>query len=195
MPDELNNPLLQQAQDQLEAALTPENRADYEKVVAAGMHVALDKGLNGLLSKLAQAPDPIKAAAQGAVGLVLILEKEAAGKGQVMPRMALVPAAATLLFKALDFLDRSKIVAIREPEMVRAAHIFTDFMFARSNITKQGLAKAGERVHALTQDPDAMQKINFKAGVLRHPMSATPTPLPPGPAAAGAGLLNRAPPG
>lgn len=192
MPGELSNPMLQQAEDQLEANLTPENRANYQKIVTAGMHVALDKGLDGMLSKLAQAEDPIKAAAQGAVGLVLILQKEAAGKQQVMPEQALVPAAMTLLFKALDFLDRSKIVAIGEPELVRATHIWTDFLLARRGIGKQGLAKAAEQVNKIARDPATMEKLQLKAGLLRHPMATTPTPVPQAAAPAG-GMINRPP--
>ncbi len=45
---DLTNPLLQQTEDKVESGLTPENRANYDKIVVAGMHVALDKGPNGL---------------------------------------------------------------------------------------------------------------------------------------------------
>ncbi len=114
---------------------------------------------------------------------MIILRKQARG---VMPVKAMVPAAMTLMLKALDFVDRSKIVAVGQPELVRATHIFTDTMFARLGITKAGLANATQRVHAITQDPQAMAAINLKAGLTRHPMAATPTPLPPGPG----GLIN-----
>ena len=186
MPSELSNPLLQQTEDRIEAGLTQENRADYMKVVVAGMHIALDKGGGGMLASLAKAPDPIAAAAKGAVGLVLIMRKETERPGKVpMPIQAAVPAAMTLMLKALDFIDRSKIAPVGNPELVRATHIFTDFLFARMHITKQGLATAAQKVHSLTQDPDAMQKIQMKAGLLKHPMAATPT-LPQGPG----GLIN-----
>jgi hypothetical protein len=184
MATELSNPLLQQAEDKVEAGLTPENRGNYMKVVVAGMHVGLDKGPDSLLAKLTQSKDPIADAAKGAVSLVIILRKQARG---VMPTQAMVPAAMTLMLKALDFLDRSKVVAVGQPELVRATHIFTDFMFARLGITKAGLANAATKVHALTQDPQAVAAMQMKAGFTRHPMAATPTPLPPGPP----GLMNR----
>lgn len=179
----LSNPLLQQVEDKVEGGLTPENRQNYMKIVVAGMHAALDKGPDGLLAGLGQSKDPIADAAKGAVSLVLVLRKEAHG---VMPMKAMVPAAMTLLLKALDFIDRSKIAKVGQPELVRATHIFTDFIFARTGITKQGLANAATKIHAITQDPASVQKLQMKAGILRHPDAATPTPLPPGPG----GLMN-----
>jgi hypothetical protein len=181
---ELNNPLLQQAEDKLESGLTPQNRANYLKIVVAGMHVGLQNGPDSLLAKLRQSQDPVADAAKGAVALVLILRRQAHG---IMPLKAMVPAAMTLMLKALDFVDRSKIVAIGEPELVRATHIFTDFLFARFGITKAGLANAATRIHAITQDPVAMAKINMKAGITQHPMAAKPTPMPPSPG----GMINR----
>ena len=194
MPSEMSNPLLQQTEDKVESGLTPENRANYLKIVVAGQHVALDKGPNGLLASLAKSKDPIADAAKGAVSLVVILRRQAHG---VMPLKAMVPAGLTLMLKALDFLGSAKIAEVGNPELVRATHIFTDTMFARFGITKAGLQNAAQRVQAITQDPQAMAAINLKAGLTRHPMAATPTPLPPGPgdaagssAAAPGSLIN-----
>ena len=184
MPD-LSNPLLQQAEDKIESGLTPQNRANYDKIVVAGLHAVLDPGVNGLMAKLAQSQDPISDAAKGAVSVALVLRKEARG---VMPLQAMVPAAMTLMLRALDFVGRAKIAPVGQPELVRATHIFSDFIFARFGITKAGLANAAQKVHALTQDPQAMVKMQMKAGFLRHPDAAVPTPLPPGPG----GLINGA---
>lgn len=159
---ELSNALLQQAEDKIESQLTPETRASYFRIVVAGMHVALDKGPNGILASLRDSKDPIGDCARGAVSLVLILKKQAKG---IMPDRAMVPAAMTLMLKALDFADRSGIAKVGREELISATHTFTDFMFARNGITKDMLAKAGAKVHALTQDPAAMAKINAKAGV------------------------------
>ena len=172
---EMSNQLLQQTENKVESGLTPENRANYIKIVVAGMHVGLDKGPQGLLGSLQNSKDPIGDAAKGAVSLVIILRQQAKG---VMPLKAMVPAAMTLMLKALDFVDRSKIAQVGTPELVRATKIFTDTMFARMGISKQGLQNATNKVHQITQDPDAMAKINLKAGFTRHPMAATPTPLP-----------------
>jgi hypothetical protein len=170
---ELSNPLLQQAEDRIESQLTPDNRANYDKIVVAGMHAGLQGGPDSLLASLRKSPDPIADAAKGAVSLVLLLRRQAQG---VMPLKAMVPAATTLMLKALDFLDRSKIAQVGQPELVRATHIFTDFLFARFGITKQGLANATQRVHQITQDPNAVQQLQLKAGTVAHPNAAPGAP-------------------
>lgn len=171
---ELSNPLLQEAEAKIEAGLTPENKQNYDRIVIAGMHAALDRGPDGILASLKLSKDPIADAAKGAVSLVLILRKQAHG---IMPLKAMVPAAMTLMLKALDFADRSKIAQVGQPELVRATHIFTDTIFAAFKITKQGLANAARKVHALTNDPAAMQAINLKAGVVSHPGAQPPPGL------------------
>ena len=160
MSGDIGNPLLRQAEANIEGQLTPENHQNYLKIVVAGMHAALDKGPNGILASLRQSKDPISDAAKGAVAMVIVLRKEARG---VMPFQAMVPAAMTLTLKALDFVSGARIANVGQPELVRATHIFTDAIFSAFGISKAGLADAASRVHALTQDPAALQKINAKA--------------------------------
>ena len=186
MPSQLSNPLLAQIETEIEQNLTPQTRADYDKIVVAGMHLGMPH-----LADLAKAPDPIAGAAKGAVGLVMIMRRETMAPGKVpMPMKAAVPAAMTLMLHALDFVGRSKIAPVGQPELDRATHIFTDFMFARMGITKAGLANAAQKVHGLTRDPQAMQAMQMKAGLLKHPMAPTPTPLPPAGPPGRAGLMN-----
>lgn len=174
-PD-LSNPILARAEAKIETGLTPENRANYLKIVVAGMHIALAKGPDGILASLRRSQDPVSDAARGAVSLCLIMRKQSKG---VMPLKAMVPAAMTLMLKALDFIDRTNIAKIGNPELVRATQIFTNTMFRVMGITRQGLTNATNRVNQIINDPNAMAKINLKAGVTRHPNAATPTPLPP----------------
>lgn len=173
--EELNSPILQQAEDKVESQLDPETRANYVKITVAGMHAALDGGSNSILASLKKSQDPVSDAAKGAVSLCLILRKQAHG---IMPLKAMVPAAMTLMLKALDFADRAGIVKVGQPELVRATRVFTDTVFARFGITKDGLANAAQKVHAITQDPAKMAAINLKSGITAHPGAATPTPLP-----------------
>lgn len=172
---QISNPLLQSAENALEAKLTPENRDDYNKVVVAGLHIALANGVNGFMAKLAHSADPIGDAAKGAVALTLIMRKDAKG---VMPMQAGIPAAYTLMLHALDFIDRTGVVPIAEPELVRATTQFSNQLFHKLGITPQMLTSATQRVHQITQDPDAMSKINLKAGLTTAAGAATPTPVP-----------------
>lgn len=171
----LGNPLLQRMQNQVEARLTPENRNDYNKAVVAGLHIALANGPNSFMAKLLHRPDPIGDCAKGAVSLVLIMQKEAKG---VLPLQAGVPAGMTLMLHGLDFLDHSGIVKIAEPELDRAVFQFGNQMLFKLGITPQILQNAAAKVHAIIQDPDAMAKINLKAGITRHPNAALPTAIP-----------------
>jgi hypothetical protein len=172
---QLSNPLLQQTENEVEAGLTPQNHADYLRVVVAGMHVALAGGPNGGMAKLRTSPDPIAQAAKGAVALVLTMQKQSKG---VMPYKAMIPAGLTLMLKALDFIDRAKIAPVGNDELVRATRVFTDTMFGALGITKQMLQAASQNVHGIINDPAQMAKINMKAGFTQHPMAAKPTPLP-----------------
>lgn len=175
MSSDLNNPLLRQAEDHLESQLTPVNRADYMKIVVAGMHIALDKGPDSILASLKLSKDPVKDAAEGAINIAMIMRKQSKG---TMPIKAMVPAALTLMFGALDFADRTGIAKIGKPELDRAAHIFTDRTFALFRITKPMLASLTQRVHTITQDPVAMREIAMRAGTVRHPGAPPHGPVP-----------------
>ncbi len=171
----LGNALCQQMENGIEAKLTPENRNDYNKVVVAGLHIALARGPQSFMAKLHASQDPIGDCAKGAVALMLIMRKETKG---AMPLEAGIPAGFTLMLHGLDFIDHAGIVKIGEPELVRATTLFTNNLFFRLGISPAMLQHATTRVHQIVQDPDAMAKINLKAGLTRHPDAATPTPVP-----------------
>ena len=174
-PSTLANPLLQQMQNGIEAKLTPENQNDYNKVVVAGLHIALNGGAQSFMAKLHASADPIGDCAKGAVNLMLIMRKETRG---AMPLQAGIPAGFTLMLHGLAFLEQSKVLTIAEPELVRATHIFANQLFFKLGITPDMLQHATNRVHQIAQDPDAMARINLKAGLTRHPDAATMTPVP-----------------
>lgn len=173
----LSNPLLRQAEQKLETNLTAAVRANYDKIVVAGLHTALAKGADGGMASLIHAKDPVASAAQGAVALVLTMQKQAKG---VMPVKAMIPAGMTLLLHALDFLDRAGVVKIAEPQLVQATTTFTNLMFHKLGVTPQMLQRLTGRVKQLSADPAVMQKIGIKAGTIPHPQGVTPTPLPGG---------------
>ena len=64
----------------------------------------------------------------------------------------------------------------------------TNLIFQRFGITAQMLHTAAAKVHALTQDPAAMAKVNMRAGLIKAPnanaapnasaAAAAPTPAP-----------------
>lgn len=178
-PDDapLQNNILQAAEQKLESGLTPDNREDYLKVVVAGMRTALARGPQGMLARLRQSPDPIKAAADGAVSLVLMLRLQSRN---TMPVKAMIPAGATLMFHALDFLDKSGAVKIGVNELAQATRIFGDRIMRAMGMTPQKLTALATKVHAVSQDPAQMDTLAKRTGVVRDPRASLPTPLPPG---------------
>ncbi len=185
MSGDIKNPLLARQEDQIESQLTPETRKNYLQVVVGGIKTVVGSGPNGIVAQLKSAPDPLTAAAQGAVSLVFILRKEAKG---VMPPKSMVYASFTLMLYALDYLDSAGIMKIGNPELVQATHTWTNFIMKLSKITPQVLAEMTQQVHGITKDPVAMHKVNLKAGIASH--TDVPPGAPPAAPAAGGPLMG-----
>jgi hypothetical protein len=97
------------AEQLVERQLTPETHESYLKIVVAGMKAGLENGPNSILAGLEKSADPVADCAKGAIGLVLILKHQAKG---IMPVKAMIPAATTLMLKALAFVDRTGIAKV-----------------------------------------------------------------------------------
>lgn len=159
---QLQDPVLQAAENKLEAGLTPQNRQNYMKIVISGMRIALQGGDQGILAKLHDSQDPINDCAVGAVHLVVLMRKQARG---TMPLQAMVPAAMTLMLKALDFADKGGLIQVDEQVLVKATHIFTNTLFKAFQISPNMLQNAAQNVHGMTQDPVRMAAIQRAAGM------------------------------
>ena len=173
----LDNQVLQAAEQKIESQLLPANRADYLKIVVAGMKLALDKGPDGILAKLRQSKDPVNDCAKGAVNLACLLFKQSRS---TMPIQALVPAAMTLMLHALDFVDKTGIMKIGTPELVEATHTFTNIMFRNLGIDANMLTKAHESALSAVKDPAYLEAMKQKAGLVKSPNASTPTLVPDG---------------
>ena len=162
----LQNKILEAAEQKIESGLTPENQADYKKVVVAGMHAAMAKGPNGILASLSKSKDPVNDCAVGAVHLALIMRKQT---HNTMPLKSMVPGAMTLMLQALDFCDKSGIAKIGNAELVRATHVFTNTVFKAFKITPNMINVAATKVHSAMQDPAKMELLKRQAGLVKHP--------------------------
>lgn len=167
--------VLQAAEAKIESQLTPQTHADYMRVVTAGMKLALDKGPNGILAGLAKSQDPLGDCAKGAAGLVVVMYKQSR---RTMPVKALIPAAQTLMIKALQFADRTGVIKVGSPELVQATRDLMNILLKQMGITPQMMQTAAGKVHALTKDPVAVEKIKRAAGVVKDPRASTPTLVP-----------------
>lgn len=171
----LDNKILQAAEQKIESQLTAETRDAYMKIVVSGMKVALDGGPNSMIASLKKTKDPIGACALGAVRLVILMRDQAKG---VMPPQAQVYAGMTLMLQALDFADRTGIVKVGAPELVKATHHFTEMIFQAFHITMPVLNRMADMTHGVTQDPTKMEMIARRAGIVKDPRTSTPTEMP-----------------
>ena len=186
----LQNRLLEAAEQKVESQLTDANRANYMRIVVAGMKVALAKGPGGILASLIGSKNPIGDCANGAVNLALLLRHQSRG---TMPLQALVPAAMTLMLQALDFADKSGIAKIGNAELVQATHIFTNAIFHAFGITAPMLQAAAARAHEITQNPAQMEQVNRAAGLSKGPLVRRMLPHPGGAQAPGPQATQGAP--
>lgn len=168
----LNNPLLAATEERIESQLTPATQQDYLKVVVSGMKVALEKGPDGILAGLLKSKDPVNDSVVGAINLCLLLRRQSRN---TMPLKALVPAAMTLMLKALDFAEQNGMLKVDEPTLVKASHLFTDTVFKQFGITNNMLNTAAAKVKQIASDPGQLERVKRAAGVVKDPNASQPT--------------------
>lgn len=170
-----NNKILDAAEAELESKLAPENKANYEKIVVAGMKAGMAGGEASLLASLKKSRDPVTSCAKGAISLVLMLRHQSKG---VMPITAMIPAAYTLMLKALAFSERLGLVTVGADELAKATHVFTNSLFTALQISPKKLNSMAEMTHGVMSDPTKMEELNRRAGIVKDPRASTPTVVP-----------------
>lgn len=175
---ELKNDLLRGAAQQVEAGLTPENRANYLKVVVMGLNVGLNGGKDGALASLRDSKDVVSDCALGAVNLIQLLKMNSQG---TMPEQAAAPAGFTLMLVALDFAASAGLIEIDMETIVRATHLYTNQAFKVNGITPQMLARMGVDTQGVMENPGQLELLRRRAGVVRDPGASTPVAAVPPP--------------
>lgn len=168
---------LKAAEAEIEKGLTPQNRANYMRVVVAGMQAAMAGGPNSIAASIVRSRDPVRDCAMGAVNLAMMLRKQSR---DTMPVEALVPGAMTLMLHALDLADRSGVVEVGREEIKRAVHIYTNHLFNLFGITPKKLTAIAQRSQGVMKDPTQLDVIAKRAGVVRDPRASMMTSIPPG---------------
>lgn len=169
------NKILLAAEMKIESQLEPSVRADYQKVVVAGLHAGLSGGPKSILASLKDSKDPIKDCAMGAINLAVLLMKQSRN---TMPMKAMVPAAATLMFLALDSAERMGVIKITNEVVAQATHYYTNHIFKVLNISPQMLHTAAGNLHKITSNPTNMEELRRRAGIVRDPRASLPTEAP-----------------
>lgn len=173
---QMEDPVLQQAEMELERRLLPDVRRDYMKIVVAGMKIGMVK--NGqLVSSLMHSKDPLKDCAQGAVAVGVILLHESKNTA---PIKALIPAMMTLMLKALDFCDKAGIVKVGPAELAHASKIFANYLMHIFKITPRRFESMASQVHTVMQDPGQRELLERKVGLTKDPRAGVGTTLTKG---------------
>lgn len=162
----VQNTLLKQAEAKIESQLKPEVKSDYLKIVVSGMKVAMS---NGLLQQLKTSKDPLSDIVKGTIGLIGMLRKESKG---TMPIKAMVPAGATLMFKALDYADSAGVLKVDNNVLDQATQMYMDQLMAAMKVTPQMVQRMTQRAHSVMQDPAKMAKLHQMNGGAPTPPAA-----------------------
>lgn len=171
----MKNQLLAATEAKIESNLFGQNRQDYFKVVNAGMKAALHGGPNSLLAKLKDSKNPLHDCVVGAINLVGILRKQSRN---TMPVKAAIAGATTLMLHALDFAEAAGMVQVDKAQLDQATKLLANTLMQRFGVTPNGFHTAAGKVHALMQNPVAMERMKYAIGMTRNPNSPEPTPLP-----------------
>lgn len=170
-----NNRFLQGAEQAVEAKLLPRTKADYQKIVVAGMRASMHGDQNSMLAKLLNSKDPVKDAAAGAISLVMLLLQQSNG---TMPPDAMVPAATTLMLQALDFAEKAKLLKVGPEELARGTKLQSNIWLALGKLTPERLQAMADKTHGIMQDPTQMEAVARAGGVVKDPRASTMTNLP-----------------
>lgn len=174
MINDVQNDFLKQAEQHLESQLTPPVRQDYDKIVVAGLKLALDKGPDGILASLKNSKNPTHDIVLGAINLIGLLSKQSRG---TMPIKAAVPACMSLIIHALDFADKAGIMKVGPQELAQAGHLFGNMITQKMGITPDMIKTAAGNIQKVTQDPANMEKIHYAAGLKAAPGAVQTIPL------------------
>lgn len=174
MINDVQSSVLKAAEQHLESQLTPPVKQNYDKIVVAGMKVALNKGPDGILASLKRSQDPIKDCVMGAINIVGLLAMQSRG---TMPVQAAVPACMSLIIHALDFADKAGIMKVGNEELAKAGHMFGNLITQRFGISPEMIKTAAGNIEKVTKDPANMEKLHYAAGMKKAPNATEAVPL------------------
>lgn len=157
----LKNPLLQEAEQKLEAGLAPKTLENYNKILVAGLKAGLANGPQGIVAGLQKQQDPIQACALGAINLVLYLSRMSRG---TMPADAAIAAATGLMLQALDFADTAGIVKVGKEELAKATSILVSNLVRAFGISDEQLNEAARQAGSVIDNPEHLAALEQRIG-------------------------------
>ncbi len=133
--NQVQSPLLKQAEGIVEKGVQPKFMDAYKRVVVAGMKVMFDKKTHKMMIEgLEDEPDPITTGVRGLIGILSILYKQSRG---TMPMEAMIPAGLTLMIIGLDFMDKTGIVKVGKEELGKATQEYLNELLPKIGLTPE----------------------------------------------------------
>ena len=167
------NPLLQKTEQASRDKVAPDQKAAYDKIVAAGVKLMYSEKLHKmLLEQLRQPGDPATVAGQGVAKLLGIMMNQAKG---AFPMKAGIPAATALLCEALDMLDQLGKIKVTNDTVSAAMQSLGSSLLQLFGVTPQKLDSILSKQASPAQS--AMQSKN----TAQNAANPTPAPTRPGP--------------
>lgn len=158
----MQNQLILKVQANIEKGVKPADRAAYDKIVMAGTKVMYSQQTHKMLMEgFDDAPDKVKAVAEGMVGLMGMLFKESRN---TMPITPMIQAGMTLMLDALDFLEQAGYMQVTEQELGQATKYFMDAVLPKIGITPQMMQQALAKTQGAMQDPQKLAQIQQSMG-------------------------------
>lgn len=169
----VEDPILKAAENKLESGLTPKMRNNYNRVVVAGLQVALKGGTNSIAAMIKDSKDVVKDSVIGAVNLTNILRKESRN---TMPPEAMVYGSYTLMLHALDLAEKIDMIKVDNVVMTRASKLWTNYIMHMFGVSPHKLQSLGQQVHGVMSDPTTMEHLGRQSGVIKDPRAGTINP-------------------
>ena len=158
----MQNQLILKAQATIDKGVKPQDRSAYDKIVMAGTKLMYSQQTHKMLMEgFDQAPDKIKSAAEGMVGVLGLLYKQSRN---TMPVVPMIQAGMALLLDALDFLEQAGFIQVTAQELGKATKDYMDAILPKVGITPQMMQAVMAKTQGAMQDPQMMAQIKQNAG-------------------------------
>lgn len=174
----LEDGLLKANEDAILAKLDPKMRRDVQRIVLAGMKVAIHGGPNGILRNLPTSKDPVRDCAIGAVNLAFMMVKSQNPTPSSDVLAATAYASYLLMFQALDVAAKMKKVEITPEVITQATKVATDRVLANMGLTPAKMNMIVSKVGAVTKNPEQMKTINNRIDTELSPRGPAPVARP-----------------
>lgn len=124
MLGQASNPMLEQAEQGIQAKLPPDQQAALEKVIHAGLTILYSPKLTQQRNeRIAATTDPVKDTAEGSARMMSNLFQQS---GKKMPLPVIIPAAMILGFEYLDLLAKAGKADITPDLIAKASKAIGD---------------------------------------------------------------------